>query len=478
MYTIYGNKNYQINSDLIISRKDDEPCGLRIKNNKVNIKLFDIQRVVDIKWLYYVAKFNIKMPEGYEEELFKIEFKDTKVNTNIKTVAVFKEPVYYNENGLSGFRLIARNPMCCINIKGDIYSIKKKKFLPVVYLKKITDDFSTMEKYPMVKIPNNVTIHRLVALTWIHNSDFKKYSMVDHIDGDVNNYNVSNLRWCTPRQNSNYTLTQNIRSDNIPVKIRNIITGDIFHFASVTEASKVIGRSRINNVCASIGHGKIWNGANGRFEMKLESDNTPWYYTENNMQLKLKNNTGMYVIFENNGIIKEYNSISEASKDLLKQYGIIAKMCPDIEKYVKEIYPNSTLTIIEKRKVQAMNLKDKSVIETNTILEMANTLGKGFAKSTITKYIKNKRILNGYVFRYKPFNSNTDWEIDTSESKYKSYTIRVISKDINNNSIIVHDSLRKAALYFSVDKNIIKQCIVNKKLLRNQYELKLENCHL
>lgn len=44
-------------------------------------------------------------------------------------------------------------------------------------------------------------IHRLVAEEFIENNDRSK-TLVDHIDRDKANNNVTNLRWVTPQQNS------------------------------------------------------------------------------------------------------------------------------------------------------------------------------------------------------------------------------------------------------------------------------------
>ena len=50
-------------------------------------------------------------------------------------------------------------------------------------------------------------VHRLIAETFIPNPNNKPY--IDHIDRDTQNNDMWNLRWVSPRENSNNTCTNN-----------------------------------------------------------------------------------------------------------------------------------------------------------------------------------------------------------------------------------------------------------------------------
>lgn len=80
-------------------------------------------------------------------------------------------------------------------------------------------DQSMQVGYPMVQLKTStkknkhVAVHRLVAQAFLPNE--KNLPFVNHIDGKRNNNNVSNLEWCTPKENANRKVNKARRSTQL-----------------------------------------------------------------------------------------------------------------------------------------------------------------------------------------------------------------------------------------------------------------------
>jgi hypothetical protein len=97
-----------------------------------------------------------------------------------------------------------------------------------------------------------VFIHRIVALTFIENSDENKFIFVNHKDGNKQNIFVDNLEWVTPKQNAEHAVSTGLTKKH-PVKVRQLTPEGVYitTFDSILEASEKTGANdrHISAVC-------------------------------------------------------------------------------------------------------------------------------------------------------------------------------------------------------------------------------------
>ena len=158
-----------------------------------------------------------------------------------------------------------------INIQGDIFSLRRKKVL-----KARKGKFG----YLYIGITNDdghrkfIKIHRAVALTFIPQIEGKPF--INHKDGNKLNNNVSNLEWCTAKENVAHAIAtglakpqvaqmqtkeareKSIQKHSKPI-VQKTIDGSIINiFKNSVEAMKFLFDSNAKNQC-----GKIRACANG-----------------------------------------------------------------------------------------------------------------------------------------------------------------------------------------------------------------------
>lgn len=137
-----------------------------------------------------------------------------------------------------------------ISNKGRLKSYKVYPEGKVMKLTNKTGDYLRVVLQGRGKERKSISVHRLVAAHFIPNpSDFP---VVNHLDGNRQNNDVSNLEWCTPSQNMRHAVERNPKMTsemiryNQHIRPKPVLQVDkkgnvISRFNSATEASKVTG---------------------------------------------------------------------------------------------------------------------------------------------------------------------------------------------------------------------------------------------
>lgn len=115
---------------------------------------------------------------------------------------------------------------------------------------KITMGSKSSDGYRMATLKGNrnnifsTSIHRLVAILFISNPENKSY--VNHIDGNRENNNISNLEWTTPSENSQHAHDTNLNSSKKSIYQLDENNKIINEFESLVKAYEYLNKTILN----------------------------------------------------------------------------------------------------------------------------------------------------------------------------------------------------------------------------------------
>ena len=423
---ILPNMKYKINIKTNeITRLSGKPVSKKIKVGKYRVKidLHGYVKVVKLDWLAMIAayRFNIPIVKGLDRKcIFDIEFRKSgfalsSTNNNIYNsyVVNFKNPVYIDKN--KEFRLIARYPNYAISKDGTIIEVRTNKIINIGATDKVDRfDYRYVQLYhdafdKMTKVP----IHRLVAVTWIENDDYFRYPIVNHKDRNRANYHVDNLEWVSQSANTRHALTPELNPLNdlsyvSRFSIKNVDTGEIKHFDSMSELTRYLGMNKINLRFYKLNTGKVWNSDKGNYLIKPFEDKefittefkkwVNYYYvvtyadgrTETIYTIPTLNET-----FTGRTSVMEYEALR---KEILSKR-------PDVLDIVRHSNKNTF------DKVEAMDITTNETYETSNMREMEKLLG--VSNTVLHSAYKTKNVNRVYLGKYVfKFNGEGEWNKD------------------------------------------------------------------
>ena len=196
------------------------------------------------------AIFNVKLPKELISKIIVIKDKE-EPNNIFKTYYKFPKdgiPVV----GMDGYRYIPYHTSFAINENGEVYSFINKKciesgdFFKSEYkcIRGVIDYLGGYTREGYFRRCNVVTsmhYHRLLAYAFCEYDRDPLCLVVNHIDGNKTNNDISNLEWVTYTDNLLHAFKSGLRNDNINVVCKDYITGEIHRYFSIGECGRQLG---------------------------------------------------------------------------------------------------------------------------------------------------------------------------------------------------------------------------------------------
>lgn len=444
---IPGNHSYRISLSGEVINDDGSGCAPPIVDNKMWIVLYGKKYLVDLGWLSLIAHYEVNLPNSMLNRIWDISFIECNIkskNALTNKIMVFKRPMVVFEK----YRIIPGFTNYAVSEEGGVIDAVTGQAVP-------RNNKPSSLYYPEIWLYNpdrgffkSVKIHRLVALAWVKNPDWANFCIVNHRDGNKLNYNKENLEWTTYKGNAIHAFETGLRTDNIRCKVRNFETKEISIFPTIRQACLFMNinpDTKLKNILYKR-KGRLINGL---YEIKLDSDNTPWFYDEQETFVK----QGRYEInvkFEN-GDIQTFNDLRDLKKKL-KIWN--TSNVDDILIKVKQKYPNIEIDLKDNfhyKPVEAINVYTKEVFEAESIRELSRKLNIHYSRVYNNINSGETRVSGEFAFRFK---TNEPWNVDFE--KFACSPMRILATNKVTKEEKVFRSLREVAKHFHVDRDVIK----------------------
>lgn len=471
-YKVVGNENYQIDSKRNITRVDGNPSEYNNKDKGITISLYGIIYKVEREWLYWLSYFKLELPKKVQHKITEYrfsKFSDKGSKSDGERIVYFNNPVYIDDE----FRIIPRYPRYSINKFGVV----KRLYSNYINYPKIIDKkenskylFIGIVDQAKIRLGKNVPTHRLMGLTWVHNDDWFNNVVIDHKDDNKSNCIATNLHWVTHKKNNILAVYSGLNKTANGISIRNIKTGEINTFPSMTKACLFMGRSIIDLQKSPLRADKIYKTKLGEYEIKKSNDKREWYYINN--RKRLTGDTYRIIITNEDGSIDIYTSSKEFKEKEFTYNGVIS-LENLIIKFKKE-FPNRKITIkkLKNKRLQGIEVKN---VKTGIIKRYNNSKLASMDINMPVPNISKLRLSEGrvmfdnYVIRTA---SLEPWPL-YKEREYKNKKIKVIINDIEKNNTFIYNSFREASNKLDISRTRLNTLILHKRIYNGRYKIEL-----
>lgn len=431
--------------------------------DEFDMYLYGKYRKVTIEKLYFMYTSRMDFNHDYIDEVFDNwelkTSKELKTHLSIPYIVRFKKPIEIIKNTFI-FRILPENPTFGITQTGIVIHLPTGQIF-----ERSKRDFFALSSYPRIRLGiRNHLIHRLIASAWVENDDWLNKVIVDHIDGNKNNFNAYNLRWVSTADNNRLKVEQGLHTQSMKCYVKNLNNGVIKEYNSITEFTNKYNISRINANIVKLSTDKpyIKRIGGSYYQVKYNNDND-WISLPEARQLYGHRAGIKYTVSIHN---QEYHTLEDLSRFINngKNYYSFSEALKDISKLIGHECVVEYEEIPDKINFIAHNVVTNEVLYAERLSRLEELTRNN--KSNVYKSMVND---GAYIFnnwRYKQDDGKEFKEnVGILNKPKKIQVVNVFTKDQKE-----FNSLREASKFYLIDKNTTKAFIRTGRLFQKKYK--------
>ena len=300
------------------------------------------------------------------------------------------------------FRIIPGYEFYGVDCVGNVKSFERNIILSTYLL----NGYLVVDTY-RGSLTTTLPVHRAVALAWVNNLSPFNFTIVNHKDGNTLNNYYCNLEWTNHIGNNNHAINSGLRNDNIPCRVREFQTGNVFHFNSMSQAAIFMGLPKdapIERLYPKM-FGKL---ISEQYEFRFLNDPTPWFYESRTEMIQpsryminvLNNDGSVNEVYSNRKLIKDYNLYKAPSKSIDGLVTFANEVYNDKTFSYRDSYSEDRFRVTrqtkESKAVEITARKDNDCLSFNSLTKCAYHFNVD--RSTIFNRLNNNKTLNGWIF--------------------------------------------------------------------------------
>ncbi len=382
-------------------------------------------------------------------DLMAIQFKSLKIpNTDYNKVIAFnidgdKNNLHASNIGYRflngklevvdypGFYYIPGFTHYAISENGAVYNHKTKKLLKWFITqpnkkKNIKGGYFAIRGYFSRGVVVAMTRHRAIGLVFLNYPDNSDSMTINHKDGIPGNDSPTNLEWLTRSNNNLHAYMNDLKSQNMKVLVRNVLTGEVNEYYSICETARVLNLTSDESVRNRIYGSKFGQVFEDGTQIKLKSDSREWIIPLDPYK-EIKDAQQKHPIVVRNCltmVVTDYDSISDAAKvtgidnstisyrlmvnNRSPLFGFQFKLKDDINDFQSFTLKEYTDSLnVGPRRVTARNVTTGEIITYDSVRNSVSGVGNSHTGMILRK--GNQQLLS------------TGWQLKYEEDEWEEY---------------------------------------------------------